>query len=97
MLDENFGILDEQDSTDINLYTLGWVGTHCVVIASLPGGQYGTTAATIVAINMMQTFSRLLRIGLMVGITGGILSAKYDVRLGDIMASYLEGTCGGVL
>ena len=97
MLDENFGILDEQDSTDTNVYTLGRVGRHHVVIAGLPGGQYGTTSATTVAVNMMRTFSRSLRIGLMVGIGGGIPSANCDVRLGDIVVSYPEGNCGGVL
>lgn len=97
MLDENFGILDEQDSTDTNSYTLGRVGRHYVVIAALPGGQYGTTSATTVAINMMRTFSRSLRIGLMVGIGGGIPFANRDIRLGDIVVSYPEGACGGVL
>ncbi|OAQ59453.2 Pfs, NACHT and ankyrin domain-containing protein [Pochonia chlamydosporia 170] len=97
MLDENFGILDEQDSRDTNSYTLGRVGRHYVVIAGLPGGQYGTTSATTVAINMMRTFSRSMRIGLMVGIGGGIPSDKHDVRLGDVVVSYPEGICGGVL
>ncbi|KJK86072.1 hypothetical protein H633G_10085 [Metarhizium anisopliae BRIP 53284] len=97
MLDENFGNLDEQDGADTNSYTLGRVGKHYVVIACLPGGQYGTPPATTVAINMMRTFSRSMRIGLMVGIGGGIPSADHDVRLGDIVVSQPDGTCGGVL
>lgn len=36
--------LGEQDSTDTNSYTLGRVGRHYVIIAGLPGGQYGTTS-----------------------------------------------------
>ncbi|KFG77466.1 hypothetical protein MANI_024959 [Metarhizium anisopliae] len=95
MLDVNFGVLEEQDSTDTNSYTLGQIGKHNVVIAGLP--QYGTTSATTVAINMTRTFSRSLRIGLMVGIGAGIPSANHDIRLGDIVVSYPEGTCGGVL
>ena len=95
MLDENIGKLEEQDSTDSNIYTLGRIGKHYVVIACL-GGQYGTTSATAVAINMMCTFSKSLRIGLMVGIGGGIPSATHDIRLGDIVISYPTGTCGGV-
>lgn len=97
MLDENFGILDEQDAADSNTYILGRIGKHHVVIACLPGGQYGTTSATTVANNMLRTFSKSLRIGLMVGIGGGIPSATNDIRLGDIVISYPQGTCGGAI
>jgi nucleoside phosphorylase len=97
MLDEDFGILEEQDEADSNTYTLGRIGKHHVVIACLPGGQYGTTSATTVANNMIRTFSKSLRIGLMVGIGGGIPSANHDIRLGDIVISYPQGTCGGVI
>ncbi|KAF3071433.1 hypothetical protein CFAM422_006202 [Trichoderma lentiforme] len=95
MLDENFGILDEQDSNDTNSYTLGRIGKHYVAIAGL--GQYGTTSATTVAINMTRTFSQSLRIGLMVGIAAGIPSRRHDIRLGDIIVSYPDGNCGGVI
>ncbi|KAK2594096.1 hypothetical protein QQS21_008199 [Conoideocrella luteorostrata] len=87
----------DQDATDANGYTLGRIGEHHVVIAVLPNGQYGTTSATAVAINMNRTFSRSLRVGLMVGIGGGIPSAEHDIRLGDIVVSTPDGTCGGVL
>lgn len=97
MLDEDFGILNEQASTDTNSYILGRIGRHYVVVAGLPGGQYGTTSATTVAINMIRTFSQSLRIGLMVGIGGGIPPVSHDIRLGDIVVSYPEGTCGGVV
>jgi nucleoside phosphorylase len=97
MLDENFGILEEQDAADSNTYRLGRIGKHYIVIACLPGGQYGTTSATTVANNMIRTFSKSLRIGLMVGIGGGIPSADNDIRLGDIVISYPQGTCGGVI
>lgn len=97
MLDEKFGILEEQDAADSNTYTLGRIGKHHVVIACLPGGQYGTTSATTVANNMLRTFSKSLRIGLMVGIGGGVPSAVHDIRLGDVVVSYPQGTCGGVI
>ncbi|KAJ5654822.1 hypothetical protein N7490_001825 [Penicillium lividum] len=97
MLDEKFGILDGQDAADSNTYTLGRIGKHYVVIACLPGGQYGTTSATTVATNMLRTFSKSLRIGLMIGVGGGIPSAAHDIRLGDIVISCPEGTCGGVI
>ncbi|CEL11677.1 hypothetical protein ASPCAL14777 [Aspergillus calidoustus] len=96
MLDENFGAPEEQDNSDTNIYTLGRIGRHLVAIACL-GGQYGMTSATTVANNMMRTFSKSLRVGLMVGIGGGIPSATHDVRLGDIVISYPTGTCGGVV
>lgn len=96
MLDESFGTLEEQDNADTNIYMLGRMGKHYIVIACL-GGQYGTTSATIVANNMMRTFSKSLRIGLMVGIGGGIPSVANDIRLGDVVISYPTGTCGGVL
>ncbi|KAJ5140977.1 hypothetical protein N7448_004385 [Penicillium atrosanguineum] len=97
MLDEHFGILDVQDQNDSNTYTLGRVGKHYVVIACLPGGQYGTTSATTVANNMVRTFSKSFRIGLMVGVGGGIPSPTYDIRLGDVVISCPEGLSGGVL
>jgi nucleoside phosphorylase len=97
MLDENFGILDVQDPSDSNTYTLGRIGKHHVAIACLPGGQYGTTSATTVANNMVRTFSKSLRVGLMVGVGGGIPSAAHDIRLGDVVISCPEGTSGGVL
>jgi hypothetical protein len=96
MLDENFGPPEEQDNSDTNIYTLGRIGKHLVAIACL-GGQYGTTSATTVANNMMRTFSESLRVGLMVGIGGGIPSATHDIRLGDIVISYPTGTYGGVV
>lgn len=97
ILDKNFGMPDEQDGADTNSYTLGRIGKHYIVIAGLPGGQYGIAAATAVAMNLMRTFSQSLRIGLMVGIGGGIPSNDKDIRLGDIVVSQPQGTCGGVL
>ncbi|KAF4207880.1 hypothetical protein CNMCM5878_005755 [Aspergillus fumigatiaffinis] len=97
MLDEDFGILEEQDVADTNSYRLGKIGKHYVVIACLPAGQYGACAATTVASNMVRTFSKSLRIGLMVGVGGGIPSTDHDIRLGDIVISCPTGTCGGVI
>ncbi|KAL4891969.1 nucleoside phosphorylase domain-containing protein [Aspergillus ambiguus] len=96
MLDEEFEPMDNQHSADTNLYTLGRIGKHYIVIACL-GGQYGTTSATTVANHMMRTFSQSLRVGLMVGIGGAIPSAEKDIRLGDVVVSFPSDTCGGVL
>jgi nucleoside phosphorylase len=46
---------------------------------------------------MIRTFSKSLRIGLIVGIGGGIPSAAHDIRLGDVVVSYPQGTFGGVI
>ncbi|KAJ5999891.1 hypothetical protein N7481_000300 [Penicillium waksmanii] len=97
MLDEKFGLLGTQEASDPNTYTLGRIWQHNVAIACLPAGQYGNTSATTVANNMVRTFSKSLRIGLMVGIGGGIPSAAHDIRLGDVVISCPEDTSGGVL
>jgi hypothetical protein len=46
---------------------------------------------------MVSTFTKSLRIGLMVGFGGGIPSADHDIRLGDIVISCPTGSCGGVV
>ncbi|KAJ5726052.1 purine and uridine phosphorylase [Penicillium malachiteum] len=79
MLDENFGLLEETHPADPITYTLGRIGKHNVAIASHPKGQDGATSATTVANHMVRTFSSSLRIGLMVGIGGGITSADHDI------------------
>lgn len=80
---------------DNNDYTLGRVGKHNVVIAVLPDGEYGISAATGVAKDMLHSFPNV-RIGLMVGIGGGAPSRKHDIRLGDIVVSAPRDGKGGV-
>lgn len=97
MLDESYEPLDEQDGNDSNAYILGRIGKHNIVIACLPAGQYGTSSATTVANHLRRTFSKSLRVGLVVGIGGGIPSSENDVRLGDAGISCPFGTYGGVV
>ncbi|KAN0069147.1 hypothetical protein V8E54_012776, partial [Elaphomyces granulatus] len=79
---------------DCNDYTLGEVAGHNVVVAVLPDGEYGTSSAASVAIDMLRSFPDI-RIGLMVGIGGGAPSRKNDIRLGDIVVSTpRSGQCG---
>lgn len=80
---------------DNNDYTLGRIGEHNVVIAVLPGGEYGTASAASVARDMLHTFPNI-RIGLMVGIGGGAPTSKHDIRLGDVVVSKPENGLGGV-
>ncbi|KAM0461500.1 hypothetical protein ACHAPV_004205 [Trichoderma viride] len=68
---------------DINTYTLGSIGHHNIVIASLPAGHYGTNNAAAVASNIERSFPSI-DIHLMVGIGGGA-PGKLDLRLGDIV------------
>jgi hypothetical protein len=49
MLDEEHEDFDH-DANDTNIYTLGRIGEHNVVIACLPGGQTGANSAAEVAV-----------------------------------------------
>ncbi|KAF5846987.1 hypothetical protein GGP41_003240 [Bipolaris sorokiniana] len=96
MLDEEHPDLKPDVSdNDENLYALGSIGGHNVVIACLPAGQIGTNLAAAVAMQMRATFKKI-RFGLMVGIGGGVPSAE-DVRLGDVVASQPHRTFAGVV
>jgi hypothetical protein len=50
---------------DNNVYTLGKIGKHNVVLAVLPDGEYGIAAAASVAGDLLHSFPHV-RIGLMV-------------------------------
>src|SRR3954454_19653338 len=80
MLDEKHPNLSNP-ANDSNAYTLGSIGKHNIVIACLPKSQVGTVQAATAATQMTNTFPSI-KIGLMVGIGGGIPS---KVRLGDVV------------
>jgi nucleoside phosphorylase len=81
---------------DPNDYAFGKMGSHNVVIAVLPMGEYGTASAANVATVMTQSFPNI-RIALMVGIGGGAPSLKHDIRLGDIVIGIPGNGESGVL
>jgi nucleoside phosphorylase len=81
---------------DDNIYTLGQMGVHNIVMTCLPSGVYGTTSAAIVANKIQSTF-RSIRFGLMVGIGGGAPSKFADIRLGDVVVSNPTESFGGVV
>ncbi|GFF30843.1 hypothetical protein IFM61606_10601 [Aspergillus udagawae] len=85
-----------QPRTDHNVYTLGSVSGHNVVVACLPSGIYGTTSAAIVLAHMLPTFPSL-QFALMVGIGGGVPSRNADIRLGDVVVSMPTAASGGVI
>jgi len=95
MLDEEHDDL-ERDKDDENLYSLGSIGGHNVVIVCLPAGRIGNNPAATVAIQIRATFEGI-RFGLMVGIGGGVPSAEVDIRLGDVVVSQPDRTFGGVV
>lgn len=91
----------EQNRADSNAYTWGRIYKHNVVIASLPAGIYGTSAAATTASNLLSSLPDI-RIGLLVGIGSGIPrlipgTEQVDIRLGDIAVSQPTGTEGGVI
>ena len=94
MLDEEHPPLDRVFGDD-NDYTFGKIGEHAVAIACLPAGVMGNNSAATVAKDMVRSFP--IRVGLMVGIAGGVGHTVADVRLGDIVVSKPDGLHGGVV
>jgi hypothetical protein len=93
-LDEKHEGPEYVSPNDDNIYTLGRIGKHNVVIAVLPDGEYGTSSAARVGSGLQHTFPNV-RIGLLVGIGGGA-PAKHDIRLGDIVVSAPREGKGGI-
>ncbi|OBT39752.1 hypothetical protein VE00_10507 [Pseudogymnoascus sp. WSF 3629] len=91
MLDEPHPKLASQKD-DPNDYSFGCIGVHNLVIACLLAGIMGNTPAMTVANNMKRSFP--IKIGLMVGIGGGVLSKRSDIRLRDIAISQPTGSHG---
>ncbi|TKX19468.1 phosphorylase-like protein 8 [Elsinoe australis] len=96
VLDEQHDSL-ESDPGDDNAYTYGRIGQHEVIIACLPAGQYATISTSVVAEHMLKSFSHSLRVGLLVGIGGGVPSSRCNIKLGDVAVSQPDGTSGGVV
>ncbi|KAL1982010.1 hypothetical protein VTN96DRAFT_1834 [Rasamsonia emersonii] len=96
VLDEDRGRPLEQAVSDRYNYRLGRIGEHDVLIACLPAGVYGTTSAASVAVQMLASFPSI-RIGLMVGIGGGVPSEEINLRLGDVVVSKPGRHSGGVI
>jgi nucleoside phosphorylase len=98
MLDKEYPMITAQDYQDHNSYVLGRIHQHNVVIACMPAGIDGLVPAAVVAKDLARTFPEL-RIGLMVGIGGGIpdLANSVEIRLGDVVVSMPDKTWGGVV
>ncbi|KAL7943214.1 hypothetical protein V8C42DRAFT_359352 [Trichoderma barbatum] len=83
-LDEEHEAPDDIPATDPNRYTLGSIGKHYVVITVLPQDENKISSAASVTTNLLSNFPNI-RIGLLVGIGGGVPSERHDIRLGDIV------------
>ncbi|KAL0930113.1 uncharacterized protein CTRU02_214933 [Colletotrichum truncatum] len=94
-LDDEHQLPQQVAKHDNNSYILGKIGSHNVVVATLPDGEYGATSAATVARDMIHSFPNV-RIGLMVGIRGGVHSQNHDIRLGDVVVSSPIGRKGGI-
>ncbi len=81
MLDEEHPLPPNQAGDD-NIYVLGRIDQHNVVMTCLPG-QYGTNNAAIVATNLKRSFPSI-RATLMIGVGGGSPS-QADLYLGDVV------------
>ncbi|KAK5741338.1 hypothetical protein LTR17_004045 [Elasticomyces elasticus] len=96
ILDEVFSPPHKDANTgDSNSYTFGRISVHNVVVACLPAGLTGKVSAASVTMDMMHSFP--IKVGLMVGVGGGVWSERSDVRLGDVVVSQPDGMHGGVV
>ncbi|EPS35589.1 hypothetical protein H072_10985 [Dactylellina haptotyla CBS 200.50] len=68
---------------DTNVYTLGAIGRHRVVLVSMPG--MGKISAAATAATLKQSF-RKIKLTLLVGICGGVPGEEVQqIRLGDVV------------
>ncbi|KAK4085593.1 uncharacterized protein Triagg1_583 [Trichoderma aggressivum f. europaeum] len=95
MLDEEHEPL-KQSATDHNVYKLGSIHGHNVVIAGLP--QTGNCSTATVVTQMRMTFKKL-RYGLLVGIGGGVPVETDNgiIRLGHVVVSKPTGEHSGAI
>ncbi|KAF3197085.1 hypothetical protein TWF679_003598 [Orbilia oligospora] len=82
MLDSEHGAPQEQHHSDHNVYQLGSIGEHNIVIACLPDGVYGVTSAVAVAVGGFPVEKNDIRLGDIVvsrpdGTSGGVI--QYDL------------------
>jgi nucleoside phosphorylase len=95
MLDEEHDPPERHDN-DENLYYLGSIAGHNVVVVCLPARRISNNPAAAVTMQTKGTF-REIRFGLMVGIGGGVPCAGVDIRLEDVVVSQPDRTFGGVV
>ncbi|KAJ5736326.1 uncharacterized protein N7483_001451 [Penicillium malachiteum] len=95
MLDKTHVPLPKR-ATDPNTYIFGEIKGHYLIIACLPKGIYGKVSATSVVAHTKSNFPNI-RLGLMVGIGGGVPGTSNDIRLGDVVVAQPTGQYSGVI
>jgi len=95
ILDEEYPQLPE-DVYYGSRYQFGRIGVHEIVIGCLSSGKIGVVEAASIASKMRSSFPNI-RVGLMVGVGGGVPSEEHDIRLGDVVVSQPTGVYGGVV
>lgn len=95
MMDQRHAKLP-QPASDHNVYTLGEIFGHNIVLATLPSGSYGTVSAAVVVSQLLSTFPAV-QYGMMIGVGGGVPSPENDIRLGDIVVNAPKLQTGGVI
>ncbi|KAE8392857.1 hypothetical protein BDV23DRAFT_192368 [Aspergillus alliaceus] len=95
MLDKTHNPLP-QPVTDPNAYVLGELSGHCIVMACLPTGVYGTISAATVMSHMISTFSSD-PVWFDGGNWRGVPSTSNDIRLGDVVVSKPVGKYSGMI
>ncbi|KAF5545174.1 ankyrin repeat [Fusarium mexicanum] len=95
LLDEELEGTVPTPAEDNNIYTLGKIRDHHVVIAAMPRGQTGLVNAAVAARDMVRTFPNV-RLGFMVGIGGGV-PTTLDIRLGDVVVGSPSYQSGGLV
>ncbi|KAF3205355.1 Ankyrin Repeat [Orbilia oligospora] len=89
MLDEEHQPVDLHFN-DKSEYTLGRIGDHNVILVGPPRGAEGKVATADFVGRIHMTFNNV-RVGLLVGIGGGIPRLpEHDVRLGDVVVGAPE-------
>ncbi|PYH39204.1 5'-methylthioadenosine/S-adenosylhomocysteine nucleosidase family protein [Aspergillus neoniger CBS 115656] len=80
-------------ASDKNIYTVGSIPPHNIVLICLP--TMGTTSAASAVTSLLHTFPSI-RFALLVGVAGGV--PRNGVRLGDVVVSVpVSGGYGGVV
>ena len=91
LFDEAYALrASEEAAPDENNYCFGRIGLHRVVLTWLPSGAAGSTSCAICVRDMRSSFP-LIQDFALVGLAGGIPTAKRDIRLGDVVESHFDG------
>jgi len=94
MLDEEYKECLHISRQSQNAYIFGRIRNHRIVTTLIP--QCGNTTAAAVATQLRNDFPRV-KVCFLVGIGGGVLSERTDIRLGDVVVSIPEGDSSGVV